>query len=280
MNESNRRHWLQAMLAGALGPRLVRAEPVLTVGVVPQQTASELAEKWTPVLQWLSEHSGLRLQFATAPDIPTFEKRLAAAEYDLAYMNPYHFTVFNARPGYAALARAKDERIHGVLVVRQDSLLKDLRELAGATLAFPAPASFGASVLIQAQLRRQGIAFVPQIVKSHNSVYLNVAKGYHVAGGGVQRTLDLLEPELRGQLRVLWRTPDFTSHAIASRPGLNPAFTHRLWQAMEAMPQEPAGLQRLARIGFKGFERARDKDWDDVRQLRIRPADTQIQGTS
>ena len=35
-----------------------------------------------------------------------------------------------------------------------------------------------------------------------------------------------------------------------------------------------------SRIGFKGFERARDKDWDDVRQLRIRPADTQIQGTS
>ncbi|MFT7672206.1 MAG: ABC-type phosphate/phosphonate transport system substrate-binding protein [Gammaproteobacteria bacterium] len=38
---------------------------------------------------------GFKVNFKTAPNIPTFKKRLAAGEYGFAYMNPYHYTVFN-----------------------------------------------------------------------------------------------------------------------------------------------------------------------------------------
>jgi phosphonate transport system substrate-binding protein len=67
----------------------------LSFGVVPQQSATELAKAWIPLFNVLSESAGLGLRFATAPSIPIFEQRLAAGEYDLAYMNPYHYTVFS-----------------------------------------------------------------------------------------------------------------------------------------------------------------------------------------
>ena len=41
-------------------------------GIGPQQSATELAKRWTPVMQYLSEKSGVTLQFTTAKDIPTF----------------------------------------------------------------------------------------------------------------------------------------------------------------------------------------------------------------
>ena len=56
----------------------------LTFSVVPQQSASKLARLWSPILAYLSEQSGVKLQFTTAKDIPTFEKRLADGEYDFA----------------------------------------------------------------------------------------------------------------------------------------------------------------------------------------------------
>lgn len=208
--------------------------------------------------------------------MPSFEQRLAAGEYDLAYMNPYHYTVFSTRPGYRALARAKGDRIKGVLVVQKDSAIKGLADLNGKTLAFPTPAAFAASLLVQAELRGRGIAFTPKIVNSHNSVYRSVAKGIFPAGGGIPRTLNLLDETVRGDLRVLWETREFTPHAIASRPGLNADVRLRLLNAMREMGVDARGQELLKSIGFKGFEQARDEDWNDVRNLKIRPEDAQL----
>lgn len=259
------------------GGRAALAQPGFTVGIVPQESPSRLAEIWTPVLSALSQLSGLQLVFATAPDVPAFERRLAAGEYDFAYMNPYHFVVYNDRPGYRALARARGEQIRGLVVVRKDSPVRNLRDLSGTTLAFPTPAAFAATLLVSAELRRQGIAFESSFVKSHNSVYRDVAKGLYVAGGAVPRTLEMLDPAISAQLRVLWTSGPYTTHAFASRPGLDPAARARVLQAMLALGDDAARRPVLALIGFDGFEAARDQDWDDVRRLGIRPADARIQ---
>ena len=274
----SRRLWIRLGLAALCAPAgLARAEKVYTFAVVPQESASQMAENWTPVLNALAQKSGLALSFTTAPDIPTFEKRVAAGDYDFVYMNPYHYTVFNARPGYRALARAKGERVRGIVVVRKDSAYKDLKDLSGATLAFPSYASFAATLVIESDLRKRGIAYTPQIVKSHNSVYLDVAKGLYPAGGGVPRTFRLLDDSVARELRILYTSADYTSHAIASRPGMDAATRDTLLKAMLALSQDDKALELMQRIGFKGFEAAADRDWDDVRALGIRPADSQIQ---
>ena len=250
---------------------VLKAETVYSFAVVPQQSASELAETWSPVLSWLSEHAGVSLRFVTAPDIPSFERRLAGGEYDFAYMNPYHFTVFNAKPGYQALARAKDEQVSGIVVVGKDSAISHISQLAATEMAFPAKASFGASILVQAELWRQGLQVKPSYVKSHNSVYRDVALGLFPAGAGVPRTFNMLEPELQSQLRILWQTQPFTTHAIAVAPSLSSELSDKIRQAMLAMNQDPQGLSLLAKIGFKGFVPANNQDWDDVRRLTINP---------
>jgi len=274
----SRRLWIRLGLAALCAPAgLARAGKTYTFGVVPQESASLMAESWTPVLNALAEKSGLAIAFATAPDIPTFEKRVANGEYDFVYMNPYHFTVFNTKPGYRALARNKSERLRGIVVVRKDSPYKELKDLSGATLAFPSSAAFAATLVIESDLRKRGIAFEPKIVKSHNSVYLDVAKGLYPAGGGVPRTFQLLDESIARDLRILYTSADYTSHAIASRPGMDAATRDTLLKAMLAMSQDTASQPMLQRIGFKGFEAAADRDWDDVRALGIRPADSQIQ---
>ncbi len=254
----------------------VWAQQTLTFAIVPQQSATQLAEAWTPVLAWLSDSSGVQLQFVTAPDVPSFEQRLLAGGYDIAYMNPYHYTVFSANPGYRALARAKGDRIKGIVVVQKDSPIKSLNDLNGKTLAFPTPAAFAASLLVQSELRGRGLAFTPKIVNSHNSVYRSVAKGLFPAGGGIPRTLELLDESVRSNLRVLWETREFTPHAIASRPGLDAAVLGRLWKAMREMGADPRGQELLKVIGFTGFDQARDEDWNDVRSLKIRPEDAHL----
>jgi len=238
-------------------------------GVVPQQAASKLARLWVPILEHLSRETGVDIQFKTAPNIPAFEQRLGEAAYDFAYMNPYHFTVYNDDPGYQALVKARDKQIKGILVVRKDSSIQSLGELNNMALAFPAPAAFAASILTRSELAAVGNQNEPNYVSSHDSVYRAVAKGLYPAGGGVKRTFLNMEPEIRNQLRILWTTDGYTPHAIASDAKVSSEIAERLRSALIAMEQSEEGQKLLEDIKIKGFEAARNEDWDDVRALEI-----------
>ncbi|MGR6502356.1 phosphate/phosphite/phosphonate ABC transporter substrate-binding protein [Shewanella sp. Koi 1] len=254
----------------AQAPLVVKnTKPILTFGVVPQQSAIQLAKLWPPILAALSENANYQLQFATAPDIPTFEQRLKDGQYDIAYMNPYHYVVFHEAPGYQALAREKDKKLKGLLVVRKDSPIKSLTELAGKTLAFPAPAAFAASVLPRAHLKQGNIDVQVKYVGSHDSVYLAVLQGLVDAGGGVQRTFNNLTDAQKQQLNVLWQSPTYTPHAIATHPRVTKAQRQQLLEQLMALSTTPQGQALLQSVDFSSFVAAEDKDWDDVRELKL-----------
>ncbi|HYN78683.1 MAG TPA: phosphate/phosphite/phosphonate ABC transporter substrate-binding protein, partial [Lamprocystis sp. (in: g-proteobacteria)] len=228
-----------------------------------------LAQRWVPILDEVGRRAGVRIGFRTAPEIPAFEARLAEGQYDLAYMNPYHYTVYHQSPGYLAFAKERGMRLRGILVVRRDSPITTIADLRGQTVAFPAPAAFAASILPQAALRRAGVSAQPHFVRSHESVYLAVAKGLYPAGGGIERTFENTAPETRDQLRVLWQTDAFTPHAFAAHPRVDPQLVRRIRDAMVALADSPLGKALLAAIEFKGIDPASDPDWDDVRALGI-----------
>lgn len=241
----------------------------LTFGVVPQQSASKLAEDWGPLLAEVSKRSGVQINFRTAASIPVFEERLGRGEYDLAYMNPYHYIVFNAAVGYRAFAKEQDRKIKGIVVVRKDSPYKTAADLAGKTVAFPAPAAFAASVLTQAEFGRLQIPIEAKFVSSHDSVYRVVASGLQEAGGGIQRTLETTAPEVSGALRVLFETPAYTPHAFAAHPRVSATTLAKVMAAMNSLPNDDTGRRLLAPLAFKGFAPADNKDWSDIRELDI-----------
>ena len=251
----------------------------LTFGVVPQQSAGKLARNWGPILKYIEAQTGVSMRFATAPSIPEFERRMALGEYDISYMNPYHYTVFHEAPGYEAFAKAKGKLIKGIVVVHKDSDISDLQELDGSTMAFPAPAAFAASVLPRAHLATQGIEVQPKYVSSHDSVYISVARGLYPAGGGIVRTLNSIEQPIRDQLRILWTTNPFTSHALAAHPRV-PAETVALIQsAMVGMEHNEESKKLLKALSWKGVEKAQNSRWDDVRELGLDLLDMLINGT-
>jgi phosphonate transport system substrate-binding protein len=250
-------------------PSVAENQQVLTFGVVPQQAAKKLAKKWGPLFQYIGERAGVTIRFKTAPNIPEFERRLSKGEYDLAYMNPYHYTVFGDQPGYRAFAKQKNKRIKGIMVARKDTTMADLKALNGNKLAFPAPAAFAASILTRAHLKEIGVDFTPKYVKSHDSVYRAVAKGLFPSGGGVVRTFNNTEPEIRDQLKIFWTSNTFTPHAFAAHPSVDSSTVDKVQQILLAMNSDPQATSLIKAISFKGFEAAQHSDWDDVRALKI-----------
>lgn len=238
-------------------------------GVVPQQSAAKLARSWIPLLQFLSERSGVNLKFATAPDIPTFERRLANGDYDIAYMNPYHYVVLNKEVGFKALVHEKDKKIKGIIVANKNSAIDKLEDLLEQTIAFPAPASFAATLIPKANLIKKDINFNYQYVNSHDAVYRNIAEGRFVAGGGIIRTFNALPESVRNELKIIWTSDNYTPHAIATYPSVNEATRQKLVAAFLAVENAEHRVELLAPLAMKGFVKANCDDWDDVRDLNI-----------
>ena len=261
--------WTLLVSALLLSPGLAGAGTPLSFGVVPQQSPTKLALVWGPILARVEAETGIAVRFSTAPDIPTFERRLAQGEYDFAYMNPYHYTVFSRKPGYRALAHARDKHIQGIIVTARAAPYQSLDELAGTTLAFPSPAAFAATILTRAEFDRRGIAISAKYVASHDSVYRSVAQGLYPAGGGVVRTLAAVAPEVREQLRILWTSPTYTPHAIAAHPRVAAAVVAKVQNALIELDQSDAGKALIEPLQIKGWQAADDREWDDVRALHI-----------
>ena len=256
------------------GMQLVIAEPEvpsksLTIGVVPQQAAAKLAAMWLPLTRYLEKETGIKVVFRTASDIPTFEQRLIDGEYDFSYMNPYHYTVFHDRIGYTAVAKARDKKLKGILVVHKDSSIDSLDELDGQMLAFPSPAAFAATIVTRAELVNNGIDFSSKYVSSHDSVYRAVAAGLYPAGGGIIRTFNSVDESIRNQIKIMWTSTGSTPHAIAHHPRVDKQVVNAITAALISLERTDDGISILKGLNVKGFIRANDSDYDDVRSLNI-----------
>lgn len=240
----------------------------LTFGVGPQQSTTELAKRWVPILQYLSAKSGVELSFQTARDIPRFQQEMRAGRYDFAFINPIHYTIVHRSSGYHAFAREKDGKLTGVLVARRNSV-RALEELRGLPIAFPSPSAIAATAIPLAHLKDQRISVEPRYVISMDSVYRAVAKGMFVAGGGEMRTLSMLDPAIREQLEIIWQAEPLPPFVFAAHPRVAAADVARLRKAMEDMHNDSRGVALLKSIGFTGITAASVADYAALRGSRL-----------
>ncbi len=218
--------------------------------VVPQFTASKIYSTWSPVLQRIGQDTGLCFELRVSASIPEFEQKFLKGEPEFVFMNPYHAVMAYQKRKYQPLLADSEEPLTGILVVRADSPIKSVDELKGKQLSFPAPNAFAASLLIRAELAKKKIDITPTFVKTHSNVYRSVIGKDAVAGGGVNNTLSNEVPEVQQQLRVLYQTPAYTPHPIATHPKVPSAVRERFAKAMIKMSLDEEGRKLLDGINL------------------------------
>lgn len=240
------------------------------VGIVPQLPPKEIVSTWTPVLKEVGYRSGQCLVLVVAPSIPAFEQQLRSGKLDFAFMNPYHQVMAQRWRGFIPLVRDGQTPLEGIVVVRKNSPVRRLADLNGATVAFPAPNAFAASLLLRALLARDGIRITPIYVRTHSNVYRSVILGSSGAGGGVNNTLQRERPEVREQLRLLWRTPAFPAHPFSAAANVPASVRLRMLHSFLELGRTPQGRQLLAKAQLPNVVKAdHDRDYAPLTALGL-----------
>lgn len=224
------------------------ADESYTFAVAPQYEQRKLFAIWQPVVDELSRRTGYKLRLVATLTVPDFETELAKGSFDFAYINPYLMVKKDQRQGYIPLVRDQLP-LRGILVVRKDSPLRTPAELDGAKLAVPALDALGACLLLRAELEQAfKVRLTPVDVKSHSSVYLQVATGQIPAGGGVEKTLQVQDKSVQDMLRVLYTTRDMPSHPIVGHPQLPAKVRQTLQRALLELAATEEGKRLLQHI--------------------------------
>lgn len=216
--------------------------------IIPQLTATQIYTRWGPVLERVGKSAQLCFELIVPATIPQFETDLANGRPDFVFMNPYHVVMKWREHQYVPLV-ASSELLFGVLTVKKDSKYASLQDLSNGKIAFPAPNSFAASLLIRSLLANNGIPFEPLYVKTHSNVYRSVVRGDGaVAGGGIHITLLAEPPELKDELRILAETKRYTPHPFSANARVPKVIQERVQTAFLDLAKTADGAELLSHI--------------------------------
>jgi phosphonate transport system substrate-binding protein len=263
--------FLWALAAALTAAPAAAEERRYTLSVVPQFPAVEIHRSWSPVAERLQRETGLRLELKTHAGIPAFEEDFLQGRSDFAYMNPYHAVMARRAQGYVPLVRDGSRQLAGILLVRQDSPYKSVKDLDGSELAFPAPNAFGASLYMRALLsEEERIRFRPNYVSTHTNVMRHVLLGQAAAGGAVGATFAKEPPEVRGLLRVLYETPGVEPHPLAAHPRVPAKDREAVVAALLQLGQDAAAAPMLQAIQMPRPVRADyGRDYRPLERLKL-----------
>jgi len=179
--------------------------------------------------------------------------------------------IANESQGYMPLLRDHSKRLQGVLVVRKDSPIKSVKDLHNKTLAFPSPNALGASLQMRAELHDKfNLKITPKYVKTHDSVYLNVYLKQAAAGGGVGKTLKKQAPQLRDQLKVIYKTTPVSPHPIAVHPRVPAADRDAIVNALIKISRTKSGQNILAQIPIKKLGKSSMQDYHSLQGMKLK----------
>jgi len=242
----------------------------ITLGVVPQQSPLKLAKKWSSITKYLEKETGIEVIFKTEQSIPKFENKLYAGEYDISYMNPYHFIVANKNQNYEAFIRAK-KNIVGILLAKDKKVNFNIKNLENKTFLFPAPNAFAATLLPKFEFKEKfGFDIDKQAkviyVNSHDSVYKGIAREIGYLGGGIIRTYNnFIDKNDKDNISIVYKTKPYPSHPIAFHPRVSQDDILKIQQAFLNMPLE---LSKI--LSIKKFRTTQNSEYDVIKNIGVK----------
>jgi len=260
-------------LAGA-----AHAQAVFKMTAIPDESPTELARKAAPLVKYLEQQLGMKVEFTPVSDYAAAVEALVNKQVDMAWYGGFTFVQANIRSGGKVIPlvqREEDEKFRSVFITSDPSILT-LADLKGKTVSFGSQSSTSGhlmprSVLLQANIDPDKDFKRVAYSGAHDATIAAVAAGKVDAGALNISVWDKFVADKKvdpSKVRVIFTTAPYfdynwTVHAdmpVAQREKLTKAFLSLSAATPEG--KEVLDLQRATRFvptkadNYKGIEAA------------------------
>ncbi|WP_127475435.1 phosphate/phosphite/phosphonate ABC transporter substrate-binding protein [Sulfurivermis fontis] len=251
------------------------SDPVYVFGVHPLHNPQRLHEVFSPLMAYLSAHiAGARFRLEASRNYAAYDEKLYARQFHFALPNPYQ-TINAVKHGYRVFGKmGDDDNFRGIILVRKDSGIREVRDLRGKAVSYPAPSALAATMLPQYFLHSHGIDVMHDIenryVGSQESSIMNVYLGDVAAGATWPppwRALSRERPELAAALEVRWQTDPLPNNGLVVLPEVPETVVAQVGRLLFSLHESPEGRRLLAPMELSRFEPADDATYAPVREF-------------
>lgn len=240
--------------------------PEYVFGIHPLHNPIRVFERFGPLINYLNASiPQVRFRLETSRDYTEFERKLIARKFEFALPNPYQ-TLLSFRCGYHTFGKmGNDDEFRGLILVRRDSGIHELRDLKGKVVSYPAPSALAATILPQYFLQTHGLDVKTDIknsyVGSQESAIMNAYLGFSAAGATWPlpwKQFQQEHPEKAAELLVKWKTPSLPNNGLVVRDDVPQALRDRVRDLLLNLHKDPAGRKLLDAWSLPHFEAADD----------------------
>jgi len=260
-----------------MGDMQVYAKDALTLGVFPRRNPSITVEMFSPLVRYLSDETGIKVQLQTVRDYTRFWGNIKTDKYDIVHFNQLHYVESHEKYGYKVFAKNEEfgqSTISSALIIRTDTGINSLEDLKGKQIIFGGGkkamiAYIGVKLLLlEAGLKESdyNTAFARNPPNSSFAVYFKRA-----AAGGVG-DIAMLVPSIHEKMDItklkLLKVGKPQPHLPwAFSSNLDKATSQKIKKAFLNLINKPDGRKILGSAGLTGLLPAEDSDYDISREI-------------
>ena len=241
-----------------------QAQQVFRVTAIPDESPTELARKAAPLMKYLEQRLGTKVEFTPVTDYAAAVEALANKQVDLAWFGGFTFVQAQQRSGgkvVPLVQREEDAKFKSVFITTDDGI-KTLADLKGRNVSFGSQSSTSGHLMPRSFLLASGINPDRDFKRvaysgAHDATVAAVASGKVDAGALNISVWEKLVADKKvdpAKVRVFYTTPPYfdynwTVHAdmpAARRAKLAKAFTDLNKDTAEG--REILELQRATRF--------------------------------
>lgn len=257
------------------------------VGIHPLHNPQRLLEVYGPIVEYINHRMPeVRFRLEASHNYEEFENKLYAGHFAFAMPNPYQ-TIRSLKHGYRVFGKMGDDQMfRGIILVRRDAGIREVADLKGKAVSYPAATALAATLLPQHYLHTHGIDVNHDIenryVGSQESSIMNVFRG-HVAAGATWpvpwKAFTQEHPEMARQLEVKWETGTLPNNGWVVRRDIPQPLAGQFSRLLLGLQENAEGRAMLAKLPISRFEPASDATFQPVRDFlrdfsaKVRPVE-------
>ncbi|HJV31320.1 MAG TPA: putative selenate ABC transporter substrate-binding protein [Bacillales bacterium] len=172
------------------GTNETKKEEVFKIGAIPDQNATDLKNGMDAVAKYLSDKTGMKVEFVPSVDYAALVTAFQRGEINLAWFGGLtSVQAISVAPGSEAIAqRPRDAEFHSIFITQKNSNINKLADLKGQSFTFGSESSTSGHLMPRYYLMEAGIDpnqdfdGKPNFSGSHDTTYKLVESGAFKAG--------------------------------------------------------------------------------------------------
>ena len=241
-------------------------------GIHPLHNPKRLHLVFGPLITYLSEEiPEVSFKLEASRNYAAYDEKLYAGKFHFSLPNPYQ-TINSLKHGYKVFGKmGDDENFCGIILTRKDSDIKDVKDLLGKAVSFPAPTALAATMMPQYLLYEMGLDINKDIdilyVGSQESSIMNVFLGNTAAAATWPPpwlALAKERPELRRELEIKWQTAPLLNNGLVVRNDVPQVIIDKVSKLLFNLHKSDKGRNILENLELSKFESASNDSYTPV----------------